>query len=83
MIDVKEFQRLKASVDRLKSEADRAEGAHVEHMRRLEKEFGCKNLAAAKKLLESLDRKARIADKKYRKLLDDFHAKWDDTLEGV
>ena len=43
-ISVREYEQLKAKVEKLQREADKAEGVHAEQMRRLRQDFNCKTL---------------------------------------
>ncbi len=76
-----EFNKLKAQVDRLASEAAQAEGACKQLMRDLEREFGVKDLKAAEKLLAQLEKEAEAAEAKHCKALAAFTEKWEGKLQ--
>lgn len=53
------FQRLKRRAEEAKADADEARGAVRQIMKDLEREFGCKSVAEARKLLKKLERQAK------------------------
>lgn len=82
-IDVREFQQLKANVARLQREADKAEGAHAEHMNRLRTEFSCDTIEDACALLSDLESKLGKAEQKFKKMKDKFDKDWGKVLEDL
>ena len=80
VVDLKRYQKLKDDVDRLRREADRAEGALEELMGRLEAEFGCKTLREAKALSSRLEDEADKATKEFNSKLDEFEEEWGEVL---
>lgn len=82
MIDLKRFERLKRAVDNAKSEADRAEGAFEQQIKKMKDDFDCDSLEKAEKKAEALDKKASKAEKLYEKALKEFEEEWPDILGG-
>jgi len=80
-IDEKTFTALKRKVDNARSERDRAEGQLDAAMQRLEDEFGCKSLPAAKKKLATLEREATDAEAAYEEAVAAFKEEWDGRAE--
>lgn len=76
MIDLREYERLKARAADLERGASHAEGEHAAALKRLAKEFGCSSMAEAKKLLAALDEQEKAAADKFAKELTKFSAKW-------
>lgn len=66
MIGEEQYKRLRREVEVAKAEAERAQGALDQLLRRLEEEFGCKSLGEAKALLKDLqterDRAASVLE---------------------
>jgi len=81
MIDVKEFQRLQDKVARLQREADKAEGALAEQMKRLKTEHGCESIEQAEKLLAELTEEQEAAEKQFSKASAKFEKRWKEELE--
>lgn len=54
-----EIEQIRKQVEKHKAEADRAEGAIIQLMYQLKKEFGCESIEDAKKQLILLRRKGR------------------------
>ncbi len=79
-IDLKEFQQLKSNVERLQREADKAEGAYAEQMRRLKDEYDCETIEQAEKLQAKLEKELEVAEQKYQKAADKFEKDWGDVL---
>jgi len=59
--DINSLFELKNKIERMKSERDRAKGASDQIMKQIEKEFGCKSIKTAKKLLA--EQKKELAQK--------------------
>ena len=81
MIDLKEFQRLQDKVARLQREADKAEGALAEQMRRLKDGHGCESIEQAEQLLGELEEEQVAADKQFAKAAETFERRWKEELE--
>jgi len=62
---LKEYTQLKKKVEEDRKEADRAEGALAEIMKRLKDEFGCSTIAAAKKKRKKLKKQAEEIEAEY------------------
>ena len=81
MIDLKEFQRLKNKVTELQRDADKAEGALAEQMKRLKDEYGCESLERAEGLLAELTEEQEAAEKQYAKASTKFEKRWGEELD--
>lgn len=81
MSDLERLTRVKKRVAEARRKRDQAKGALREVLRRLKKEFGCKDLASAKKLADRLEREAKKAERAFRRDLDQFEAKWKEFLK--
>jgi len=82
-ISVKEFQRLKDRVDRLKTKAAEAKGELNGLMDRLKKEYNCDSLGDAQELLQEKSDLADEAHERFQKEYGEFQGKWGETLEGL
>ncbi len=82
MIDVEEYQELKASVEESKENADRAIGAYQETVKQIKKNYDVKGIVAAKKKLASLKSKAAKKEKVLEEKLKAFQIKWQEHLEA-
>lgn len=71
-----EYRRLKRSVEDAQREADRAQGALDQLMKRLKDEFKCTTLKEARTLLDELKGKAEKAEAAYTKAVTDYEKKW-------
>ncbi len=80
MPQLNEVTALKAKVDRLRRDADRAAGALEQAMARLKTEFKCDSLEAAQKLLKKLRRDESEAREAFEKKLAAFQKEWADEL---
>jgi len=76
MITEEQYRKLKRDVEEAKSEADRAEGALAQLLKRLEEEFHCDNLKEAKAMLTDLSNKEERAQTIFEKSLKDYETKW-------
>jgi SOS-response transcriptional repressor LexA len=81
-MDLREFEQIKAKVEKTKKELAKAEGVLSEHMRRLKDEFGCSSVEEAEKKLEQLQNKKVVLEEKYTKRLKKFKADWSEKLSG-
>lgn len=75
-----DFSELLRRVEKLRSEKDRAAGAYQQLMSRLKKEYGCKTLKQAKRLLARLRSEEDSARERCEKELAAFKARWPDLL---
>lgn len=78
-----DFERLKRKVAALQERKAQAEGALGELLRQLKKEFGCKTLAQARRLLVKLQDGERRAAVRYTKAKTEFERKWKKVLDAV
>ena len=76
MSKLKEYTKLKKEVEESQQEADRAEGALAEIMKRLKKEFDCPTLTKAKKKLKQLQKQAEELDIEYNEAVILYKEKW-------
>ena len=63
-IDVKQYEKLKNNVDRLRREADKAEGAYDQLMGQLKDEFGFTNIKEAEKEIKKLQKEVKEKETK-------------------
>lgn len=82
MADVKDVERIKQRVEALKSKIQRSQGAKEEALRQLKEEFEVDNLEDAKTLLEDLEKRERVAQKKFDKSLQKFEDDWQERIEA-
>ncbi len=80
-IDVAEYQKLKAKVDRTRADADKAAGALDQMKVELKKEFDCDSLEDAVELLKKLELKEKAIVKEYEEELVDFESRWAEYLK--
>ena len=83
MIVIDDFEKLKRKVATLQSRKDQITGAIKEVLKRLQREFGCKTLADAKRLLETLCVQERKQATAYTKEKRRFEKKWAKQLKEV
>lgn len=71
-----QYRRLKREVEQAKAEAERAQGALEQLMKRLKEEFECEDIKSAKKLLAELQEKKEKAERAFDRALKDYELKW-------
>lgn len=76
-----QYKRLQDRADKLRREADRAEGGLAQMMGRLESDYGVTTLKAAKALLVELEQQATDDADAYATEMDAFEDKWGKVLE--
>jgi len=81
MIDVNEYQKLKAKVDQARTDADKAAGAKERIQAEMKKEFDCDSQADAVKMLKKLEQEEKTATKKYEDAFVEFESEWAEYLE--
>jgi len=81
-IDLKTFNTLKINVDRLRSDADKAEGALTQLMTRLKNEHDCSTLDEAEHKLKKLEQQATEDEQEYSQALESFQAEWQEQLDA-
>lgn len=79
-IDLDEYNRLKKSAEKAKADADRAEGALEQQMKKLEADFGCKTLDEARSKLVQLQKQESDAVADYEQKLAVYKEKWGSRL---
>ena len=72
----KRFRELKAEIEIVREESQRAQGALDQLMGRLKEEFDCSTLKEAKKELEKLTTERDKAEKEFEKALAAYETKW-------
>lgn len=82
-IDLEEYSALKRKAEKLRSQADRAQGALEHHMKRLRDEFDCNSIEEAEEALEELKKEEEKIAEKYGKALEKFKKEWGDKLKNV
>jgi predicted nucleic acid-binding Zn-ribbon protein len=78
MNEAQRFRKLKAEAAEAREELNRAEGALTQIMEDIKKKYQVGTLEQAEKLLVKLERKATVAQRKFRKALKRFEEKWGD-----
>lgn len=79
-MNITELTSLKAKVERLKGDANKAAGALEQHMKTLKTDFDCDTLEDAEEKLEKLRADAQKAEEKFDTALAAFHKKWEGKL---
>ena len=82
-MDTREFQKLKADMERIQREADRADGAYKEQQSRMKDEFDVKTVKEAEAMMRKLDAEYKKADAAFRKAASTFENKWFEVLEDL
>lgn len=80
MTDIRDLERLKTRIERLKDDISRSKGARDEAMRNLKEEFDVKNLSEAKKKLEQIITEEEACRKEFEEAFAEFEEKWGDRL---
>jgi predicted transcriptional regulator len=79
MITVERFQKLKRQEEESRREADRAQGALENLLKRLKEEFGCASEEEAQKLLKRLSKESEkleaSLEEKVRRLEEEYKEK--------
>lgn len=77
MVNEQDFRRLKQQADQARRARDIATGQLEAAKEQLQKDFGCKDINAAEKLLVQLNKEARAAEKVFNVAVAAFEEKWD------
>lgn len=80
MATTNDLVKLKADLDRLRTEASRAEGALAQVMGRLESEHGCDTIEAAEKKLVKLTQKEEEAKVEFDRAFKKFKTEHGDLV---
>ncbi len=72
-----DYRELKASVEKARGEAERAQGALDHLMTRLQSEFDCKSLKEARGLLQEVSKERDKADKTFADAMKEYKKKWE------
>ena len=83
MINLKEYEKLKARVDSLARDKARAEGALKQLLTQMEEEFNCKTLKGAEKKLKQLEQEAAQATEDFHTRLKEIVEEWEDKLDAT
>jgi len=81
MSDLNKVMELKAKVDQLQRETDRAGGALEQTMARLKKEYHCDTVEEAEALLKRLHGEKQKANKVFTEVLTSFEENWRDVFD--
>lgn len=81
--ELEHYNELKRKSERLRKEADQAEGAEQQLNQQLLLEFNCKKLKEAEFLLFNLKEEQEMAEKEYQEAMDVFEAAWKEHLDQV
>lgn len=79
-MSIEQYQEIKRKVDQLQRTVDRSAGAIEQITSRLEKEFGCKDIESARKLLKKLEKESSNLQANYEQEQETFQTKWRDKL---
>ena len=79
-VSLVEYQKLKAAADKLRADADRAQGALDATLAKLKVEHGCDRLEEAEALLEKYERAEHKAEQEYERELAKFKEEWGNVL---
>lgn len=71
------YEALKATVERARRKHEQAVGAHELLMARLQREFGCDSLAAARALLRKRKKAAAAANEEFSREFARFSRRWE------
>jgi hypothetical protein len=74
---LQDYTRLKKKIEGDQAEADRAEGALAEIMKRLKDEFNCPTLAKAKQKLKKLKLQAIDIEREYKAKTETYESRGD------
>lgn len=80
MIDLDEYRQLKENAERLRRDADRAQGAYEQHLAKLKEERGVKTVKEAKELEKKLAREEAELEAEFKKVYAPFKEKWGHLL---
>ena len=75
-IDLDQYHRLKKKADQARADADRAEGALEQLMKKLQDDFNCDSIIDAEELLTQFKNEEKHAEESYEKELTNFEGKW-------
>lgn len=78
-VDLKKFERLKSRLEDARRRQQRAEAVRDELLAELERDWGCKTVAAAEKSLRKLEAEAEKAEAEFETKLDEFEREWGDA----
>lgn len=76
MSKLSDYLSLKEKVDRLRADVSRSEGALEQLLQQLKREFKCRSLKDAKRLLQSLSSELEQLTSDNKLKLDVFEEKW-------
>lgn len=79
-MDIDDFLQRKKTLERLQRDHDRAQGKLEGLLQRLQKEYGCASLGAAKKLLAKKTKACESLEAKYTVLLTEFERTYQERL---
>ena len=82
MNKAEEFLELQKLVKQAREQASRAEGGLAEIMKRIEDEFGCDSLKAAKTKIKKLQQEKAEAEEKFEAGKRDFEKHWSNDIQG-
>ena len=79
-LNLKEIVTFREKIDRLKKEADKAEGASEQLEKEMRAEFGVKTIEEARKLLEEREETDRKMERLLQKEMTKFNEKWEGKI---
>jgi len=79
---VQRFNQMKQQVEELQRRIHQAEGSQSQIMSRLEEEFGCSTLKAAKTEITRLRKQESLLAKEFEAAEEDFEKEWTEEDEN-
>ena len=81
-ISLEEYNKLKKATEESKAEANRAQGALEQLMKKFKEEYDCNTVDEALMLLDKLNNKEQKAKADFDKAMQEFKNKWHDDLNN-
>ncbi len=77
---IEQYQYLKGQLDKLRTKAQRAEGALEQNLARLQEEHGVATIPEARQKLQRLEKQLREAERTFKSALEEFETQWGELL---
>lgn len=81
MIDLQELQRMRATIDKVRKDRDRAQFALEQAKQKLLEEFGCEDIEEALALQKKLAEECMEIEDEYAIALRAFKSTWKDVIK--
>ena len=79
-MDLDELSDLKKKMEQYQKKMDEAQGAKAILENQLQKEFGCKDVFEAERMLKRLIKQKETLQQELEKKVEEFETKWKDKL---